>query len=188
MSDAGREKERVAKWNDRYARGEGRHDFAPASPLPLAVELAPPGLALDIACGAGRHAIYLAERGWRVVAVDWSAPGVDLMMREAEARGAASRIDPIVADLESDPRGFRIEPERYDLICDFFFLDRGLFAEIREGVKPGGLFAAAIHVSAGHSFVVAPGELERIVSGWGWEVLHTRREPTSEVIARKPDV
>ena len=85
------------------------------------------------------------------------------MMREAAARGVASRIEPVVADLESEPRGFSIVPERYDLVCDFFFLDRGLFAEIREGVKPGGLFAAAIHVSAGHSFVVAPDELERVV-------------------------
>jgi tellurite methyltransferase len=176
----------VEKWNDRYARGEGHHDFTPASPLPLAVEAAPPGLALDLACGAGRHAIYLAEHGWRVVAVDWSAPGLDLMMREAAARGVADRIEPVVADLESTPRGFEIAPGRYDLVCDFFFLDRQLFDEIREGVRPGGLFAAAIHVSAGHSYTVAPGEMERLVSGWGWEVLHSRDEPTSEVLARRP--
>ena len=104
----------------------------------------------------------------------------------ATPRASASRVEPIVADLESEPRGFAIEPERYDLICDFFFLERGLFPEIREGVRPGGLFAAAIHVSASHSYVIAPDELERLVTGWGWEVLHSRREPVAEIVARKP--
>ncbi|MDQ6705327.1 MAG: methyltransferase domain-containing protein, partial [Acidobacteriota bacterium] len=66
----------------------------PAAALVRAVENVSPGEALDLACGAGRHAIYLARRGWRVTAVDWSAEvlapwreeasGLDIAMRQAD--------------------------------------------------------------------------------------------------------
>jgi tellurite methyltransferase len=192
--------ERIAKWNERYAAGEGLHEMRPSSPLEAAVEGVEPGLALDVACGAGRHALFLAERGWRVVAVDGSARGVERMMDEAARRGVAARIDARVADLESRPRGFSVEPGAYDLVCDFYFLDRSLFDELREGVRPGGLFVAAIHMAdpetgAGHGYLLEPGELEATVRGWDWEVLHAaegaskeggHHHATAEIVARRP--
>jgi tellurite methyltransferase len=188
------------KWDARYARGEGLHEYAPSAPLPIAIEGVEPGLALDLATGAGRHAIYLAERGWRVVAVDVSPVGVGLMTEEARRRGVAGLVEGRVADLESIPRGFRIEPESYDLICDFYFLDRTLFDEIRGGVRRGGRFAAAIHVDDGATdmnpaFLLAPGELRRLVEGWGWEILvwsegaseeSGHHHGTAQIVARRP--
>src|SRR5262245_19630142 len=135
--------ERQIRWNERYTRGEETYDYHPSPPLPAAVHGLAPGLALDLACGAGRHAIFLAERGFRVVAVDWAQAGIDALRAEARRRGVDDRIEAVVADLEAGQ--LSIEPSRYDLVCDFYFLSRPLFPKMRDGVRPGGLFVAAIH-------------------------------------------
>lgn len=162
-----------------------------------------PGLALDLACGAGRHALFLASLGWRVVAVDGSAAALDLLDETSRRRGLERFIEGRLADLESRPPGFRIGPAAYDLICDFYFLERELFEPVRAGVRPGGLFVAAIHVAdpagppvGNPAFKVAPGELEALVRGWGWEILHASEGPardhghaqaTAELVARRRD-
>jgi SAM-dependent methyltransferase len=188
--------ERRAKWTDRYARGEETHGFTPSPPLPEAIAHATAGDALDLACGAGRHALYLAERGFRVTAVDYAKTGLAILEREAAVRGVSDRIETIAADLSE----LEIEHERWDLICDFYFLDRTLFPKIRTGLRPGGIFAAAIHFDgaadrAPHRFLLEPGELRRTVEAWGFEVLLEREGPsrerghshaTSEIVARFP--
>ncbi|HEU5059823.1 MAG TPA: methyltransferase domain-containing protein [Kofleriaceae bacterium] len=189
--------ERLVRWNERYGRGEETHDFRPSSPLPSAVSGLPPGRALDLASGAGRHAIWLAERGWQVVAVDGARAGVDIMLAEAARRGVADRIEAHVADLMSRPRGFALEPDGYDLVCDFYFLDRSLFPDIRAAVRPGGLFVAAIHLAGPDDppdRLLAPGELARIVAPWGWHISveegdsreHGHGRGTVHLVARRP--
>jgi len=57
----------------------------------------------------------------------------------------------------------------FDLICDFFYLQRDLFPSIREGVRPGGVFTGAIHLfdeNRTSAFVMRPGELRREFDGW----------------------
>jgi hypothetical protein len=112
----------------------------------------------------------------------------------------ADRIDAHLADLEASPRGFKIEPDTYDLVCDFYFLDRTLFDAIRAGVRQGGLFVAAIHFDDGETdmnpaYLLAPGELRRIVEGWNWEILHWsegsseesgHHHGTAQMVARRP--
>ena len=131
------------------------------TPVPLLVEVAdllPPGDALDLACGPGRHALHLARLGWRVTAVDSSAVAIKLL-RE---RAAGLPIDAIRADLE---RGeFRIAPGAYDLVCDFLYLQRDLFPEIREGIRPGSVFAGTIRLDG--SFRLGPGELRAEFETW----------------------
>jgi len=194
--------ERIAKWDERYRKGEGEHGFEPSPPLLQAIQEVAPGLALDIACGAGRHAIFLAERGWRVVAVDGSRAGLERLREESGRRGIGHRIEARLADLERRPRRFAIRPAAYDLICDFYFLDRTLFDKIRAGVRPGGLFVVALHVAlpedpapGNPAFSLLPGELKRLAAGWGWEILHSLEGPpresgheraTAELIARRP--
>jgi tellurite methyltransferase len=191
----------MADWDERYARG----DYATQEPSHLlvrAVELCGPGdgrRALDVACGAGRHALFLASRGFVVTAVDASRVGVGLTLGRARERGL--EVDARVADLE---RGeFQVEPDSYDLVCDFYYLQRDLFPALREGVRAGGLFAAAIHLAdddpharpMNPDFLLDPGELRAEFGGW--DILHyhetaghdadpgqhTRR--TAELIARK---
>lgn len=174
-------------WDQHYAQN---HDWdRPPSPLLAeATEWVPPGRALDLACGAGRNALYLARLGWQVVAVDASAAAIRILREQASAAGLT--LDARVADLEQG--SFAIDPAAYDLICDFFYLDRALFPLVREGVRPGGLFAAEIHLrdETPHRFVLEPGELRREFESWKIlyysETLrpgHTR--PSAAILARR---
>ena len=186
---------RVADWNERYSRDEN----IIKEPMPLvvrAVSKLEPGRALDLACGTGRHAIFLAERGWQVTAVDASIVGIELARKAAHER--AVEVDWRVIDLESE--GFEIEAEAYDLIGLFYYLQRNLFQQIRAGVRPGGLVIAAIHMvdyspdikEMNPAFLLQPGELRQEFRGW--EFLHDyegtpteggHKRRTAEIIARK---
>jgi hypothetical protein len=88
-------------------------------------------------------------------------------IRLLRERAAGLPVDTRIADLEAG--GFAIEPGAYDLICDFHYLQRDLFPTIREGVRPGGVFAGAIHLfQEGRSgqYVLRPGELREEFHGW----------------------
>ena len=197
----------MADWDERYRRGE--HATAePNDLLVRAVELLASQVeggrlegrrALDLACGAGRHALFLAARGMRVTAVDASRVGVGLTLSRARERGL--EVDARVADLE---RGeFTIEEGAYDLVCDFYYLQRDLFPRMRAALRAGGLLVAAIHMvdedprakPMNPDFLLRPGEL--LAAFAGLEILHhletkghdpdagehTRR--SAELIARK---
>jgi tellurite methyltransferase len=186
----------VADWDERYSRGE--HIIK--EPMPLLVRVVgelKPGRALDLACGTGRHVIFLAERGWQVTGVDASRVGIELAQATAHERGV--KVDWRVADLECGE--FEIEAEGYDLICIFYYLQRDLFQQIRAGVRGGGLVVAATHTiddtpdakPMNPSFLLQPGELRAEFRGW--EILHDyegtpteggHQHRTAEIVARKP--
>ena len=197
----------MADWDERYSRGE-HATLEPSRLLARAVEIfaARAGVenpcghrALDLACGAGRHAVFLAERGFVVTAVDSSAVGVQMTRERGRERGLW--LDARVADLEGGE--FQIAPDSYDLVCDFYYLQRDLFPSIRDGVRLGGIFVAAIHLTdedpevkpMNPRFLLRHGELREEFREW--EVLHydetagrdgdagehTRR--SAELIARK---
>jgi tellurite methyltransferase len=154
-------------WDEHYADPANRN--WEAEPLLVEVaELLKPGRALDLACGTGRNALYLASLGWRVTAVDRSRVAI----RALRERAGGAAIEARAADLEAG--GFAIAADAYDLICDFFYLQRDLFPAIRAGVKPGGVFAGAIHLADASpearprnpAFLLSPGELRRQFEGW----------------------
>jgi SAM-dependent methyltransferase len=79
---------RRARWDERYREGDWVDTRGPAEVLVRAVPWLPArGRALDLACGAGRNALFLAERGLRVVAVDLSLEGLRHTVRRARSRG-----------------------------------------------------------------------------------------------------
>lgn len=180
-------------WDERYRRGEHGND----EPHPLvtrAASLSAPGRALDVACGAGRHALLLAESGWQVTAVDSSAVALELLQSRAKERSVV--VDTIVADLE---RGeFALEPQAYDLIVVTCYLQRTLFPTLRAGVKPGGLIVAVIAMAdddplvkpMNPAFLLAPGELRAQFRDW--DLLHDAETKSAgkramvEIIARRP--
>ncbi len=183
-------------WDERYRRGE----HATAEPNRLLVSVAEKleaGRALDLACGVGRHALFLAQRGWRVTAVDASSVGVEIM--KARGRELNVTIDARVADLER--REFKIEADAYDLIAVFYYLQRDLWPEIRAGLRAGGTLVAAIHLAdekdetGNPNFLLKENELRAEFSDWEIEHYyetsqhdtdagcHHRR--TAEIVARK---
>ena len=91
------------------------------------------GKALDLAGGTGRHAIFLAERGWNVTLLDVSDVGLDRARAEAAKRGLSLELRNEDATVASMGR------EQFDLILVFFFLQRELFPAIYSALRPGGL-------------------------------------------------
>ena len=90
------------------------------------------GKALDIACGKGRNATYLAQRGFTVTALDISTVALEEGRQRAQQRGL--EIDWQSCDLEAT----LLDPAAFDLIINFNYLQRSLFQSMREAVKPGG--------------------------------------------------
>ena len=98
------------------------------------IDLLPKGYALDIAMGAGRNAIYLARKGYRVDGVDIS--NVAVASAEEAASLAGVSINAQVADLE---KNFEIPADTFDVIICFNYLQRSLIPRIIEGLKPNGM-------------------------------------------------
>src|SRR5436309_8603643 len=116
----------MTDWDKRYQEGE----HVSGEPHPLVTNFAAelvPGRALDVASGAGRHAIWLAERGWQVTAVDYSRTAMQILRNRARERDI--RINSFIADLERHE--FHIERESYELILVCNYLQRDLFPSIR---------------------------------------------------------
>ena len=181
----------IHAWDERY-----RLEDMGSAPSPLVLETAsklPPGKALDLACGAGRNALWLAGHRWAVTAVDGSPAAIEILRRRAAELGVT--IDAQVADLEK--REYKIEPSSQDLIVIAYYLQRDLIEPAKQGVRPGGVLLAIVHVtSPGEEPTykrAKAGELKSYFSGW--EILHDRegdpqdaahRRPVAELVARRP--
>ena len=90
------------------------------------------GRALDVACGKGRNAIYLAGRGFVVTAIDISAVALEKGRKQAEERSLS--IDWQQADLEQ----LQFPAADYDLIVNINYLQRSLIPQIKTALKTGG--------------------------------------------------
>ncbi len=183
-------------WDKRYRLREHAASDLEAPPTPLVMETAAslsPGQALDLACGAGRNALWLAEHGWDVTAVDGAPTAIEILRGRADERGL--KINAIVADLEKGE--FKIVPARWDLIAMCYYLQKNLFEPAKRGVVPGGILISIVHIAepgeepTGHR--LRPGELEQYFAGW--EILHRyegqasdggHRRPVAEIVAQKP--
>lgn len=127
-------KEDRARWDERYGDGDWADVDEPARILKDAEAwLRPPGLALDVACGAGRNSLHLARLGFEVVAVDISRAGLTRLAARAQERRLPIHI--VHADLER----FALPPATFDVVVNTRFLLRSLFPQFRSTLKSGGL-------------------------------------------------
>jgi 2-polyprenyl-3-methyl-5-hydroxy-6-metoxy-1,4-benzoquinol methylase len=120
------------RWDKRF----GQRGFAlgrePNPFLRKHIRLLTKGKALDIAAGEGRNAVFLAQQGFEVDAVDISEKGLKKAQELAREKGV--KINTSLIDLDQYPVG----REHYDLIADFYFLKRRLIPRIKKGLKKGG--------------------------------------------------
>ncbi|HUL37198.1 MAG TPA: methyltransferase domain-containing protein [Thermodesulfobacteriota bacterium] len=120
------------RWDKRFGRKEFALGKEPNPFLKKNIHLLPKGKALDIAAGEGRNAIFLAQQGFEVDAVDISEKGLKKAQKLALKKGV--KINTSLSDLDQYPIG----KEQYDLIANFYFLKRHLIPRIKKGLKMGG--------------------------------------------------
>lgn len=122
------------RWDERYRRGEHADPGEPAVIVRDALPLLRPGgpPVLDLACGAGRNTLFLARRGFRVLAVDLSGEGLGLLTRSVWAERLP--VQPVHADLE----WFGVRPGSVGVVVNTYFLLRSLFPLLRVALAPGG--------------------------------------------------
>ena len=152
-------------WDERYAEDDYVYGTEPNDFLRAAVANVPRGRALCLAEGEGRNAVFLAQQGFDVLAVDSSAVGLQKAQRLAEDREV--QIETLVADLAD----YAIEPDSWDLIVSIFChlppdVRRRLHAEVVAGLRPGGVFILEAYT---------PAQLE-----WG-----TGGPPTAELMMKR---
>jgi SAM-dependent methyltransferase len=174
-----------------------KHGVKAFPPTPSAVVKAYHGLApgrrvLDLACGNGRNALYLARRGFLVLGVDIA----DVALRRCRPRPA--RVQLVCADLDvfSMPRAF------FHLILNIRYLNRALFPMMEEGLAPGGLLIFETYLlgpegTGGGRFredhLLRPGELRQAFARLN--EVHYRERPSRDpaapsriatLVARRP--
>jgi hypothetical protein len=181
------------KWNGRWRERAGELE-PPLAFLAEHAHLLPAGgKALDVAGGAGRHAVWLARRGFDVTLIDVSDVAITRAERKAEGAGVTLRARRVDLD---EP--LALAP-LYDLVVMIHYLNRERRDAIAELLVTGGVLVAAQptvrnlerHAHPSRGFLVDEGELEAWVKRLGFEVLVAREGWTDEgrhesaVIARR---
>lgn len=179
-----------AKWDARYAEGAYDERPHPSAFLRDCLEggaLPAPGRALDLACGAGRNAIYLAQNGWTVDAVDISPVALE-RARQRSGEGAQLAIHYLEQDLDAGFAG----TGQYDLIVNIRYVNLSLLHTLMGRLRPGGALLVEQHLTLAEgsgptvvgprnpAFRVAPDSMRQLAHG-----LLVRR--SDEGLVREPD-
>lgn len=172
--------------------GENAAPRPPAELLVRCSSLLPSaGRALDLACGRGRHSLFLAERGLRVVAIDRSPTRLQEGRELARLRNL--QVDWVCADLEN----FALPVHAFDLIVCFYYRDPALYAPLRAALRPAGLMVYETFTRWQLRFASGPRnsahllEPAELLHAFGdWDVIFYRQtqceRAAASLVARKP--
>jgi 2-polyprenyl-3-methyl-5-hydroxy-6-metoxy-1,4-benzoquinol methylase len=160
------------RWNRRWAGERAHASTAPSEFLIAETEALPPGRALDVACGAGRNAVWLARRGWRVTGVDFS----DVALRAARGLAASAGVE--VEWIEADAVTWTPPRGAYDLVTV-------MYLQLPAAERRAALGHAAAAVAPGGTLLVVGHDRLNLTEGWGGptqaEVLFTPDDVVSEI-------
>jgi len=121
------------RWDKKYGTEAYIFGEAPVPFLTQNIHLLPRGKALDIAMGEGRNGVYLATQGFEVVGLDISPKGLAKAHKLAQLNKVT--IETRVVDLENH----RLEKNAYDVILLMYYMQRDLWPQIKDALKPGGM-------------------------------------------------
>lgn len=177
------------RWDSRYAAADVRAATPAATLQWLPTPTALRGLALDLACGTGRHTRALIEMGYRVVGADISRVALGALRASLAPASAPALVQ---LDVELWP----FAEATFDVVVQIDFLDRPALPVIRRAVKPGGLLL--VDTFAGPSLPGRPGPQRaawRLAHGElserfaDWEILRVDDAAENEraaILARRP--
>jgi SAM-dependent methyltransferase len=122
------------QWDERYSRSTFIFGKSPAQFLAENYHFIPfQGTVLDMGMGEGRNAVFLAQKGYKVTGVDISSVAVKKSYLLAQE--FAVKIKGVVASLKD----YKIQPNSFDAIICFYYVDRSLVEKIKTWLKPGGI-------------------------------------------------
>jgi len=186
------------KWDARYRAGAYEERAHPTALLAEWLDRLPRGRALDVACGAGRNALFLAAAGYAVDAVDISSAGLERGSATAAQRGVD--VSWHCVDLEEHPQGLPRGP--YDLVVWVRYVNAALWPEIRSRLAPGAHVLVEQHLvtsaevvgPTSAAFRLAPGDLTSTAADLEAVYAHEglvvdpdgRRAALAQLIARRP--
>jgi SAM-dependent methyltransferase len=131
-------------WNRKYAEAESLWSTTPNRFLVAEISDLEPGRALDLACGEGRNARWLAERGWTVTGVDFSDVAI------TRARELAVRDHLAVEFVCADLLDYEPESEGFDLVLMFYLQISAIERRIVLEKVPAALRAGGTFLLVGH--------------------------------------
>jgi SAM-dependent methyltransferase len=189
------------RWNQKYREAnKASNPMVPDPFLPQAFSkyILPVfpngGRALDLAGGAGRHAIWLAKQGWEVTLIDISETGVEQARRNAGP--LATHIHFVVDDLTHFKTSQTHVGHGFDVVMVFFHLERKIFSQLLHAIRTGGLLVYKTYTLAqaklesgpkNPAHLLKPDELPQLAADL--RVLHYREDiserATAELVARK---
>ena len=149
--------------------GHGHDSPTPAAWLVMNRALLPPaGRALDVACGRGRNALWLAEQGFETTALDRDPAAV----AELEARARRDRLPLTARAVDLEGATVDLGHGRYDVVVVVHYLHRALFPALIAALAPGGVLVyetftvaqAARGRPTNPAFLLEPGELPRLIA------------------------
>ena len=184
--------EDAARWNQRYQNKNRKSYRLPRSFLvENAAALPRVGWALDAAMGLGGNAAFLLARGLRVVGLDIS---------EVAVREAKSHLPDLLA-VNADLTHFCLPIAAFDVIINFYFLDRNLWSIYRRALRPGGVLIVEtltqdmtrIRPDIDPVYLLEPGELRTAFQDWDivtyreeWLDEQSWHRAVASLVARRP--
>jgi len=164
------------KWDSKYLKKTKLLEPREASKnLQNSVKYAKGYEALDLACGAGRNSIFLAQNGFNVDAIDIATIALKALESEALKKDVHSKINTYCTDLDI----YEIKKNKYNFILMSNFLDRTLLKSAMYALKDEGiLFVETYMLSeenekspSNQSYLLKSGELKSMLDN-SWEILH----------------